>query len=1220
MKKTLLFIAFLFFGLGFGQNLNPADRDPSFNTFSLPLGNYLVENEVSKCSIAIDGKILIIEKRKLIRLNGNLLDSSFNSDNTGFNDYVSDFVEQPDGKIIVVGKFTTYNGVLASKIIRLNIDGSRDTSFNSGNTGFSFTTTVYGEVYKIALQSDGKILLTASQAGYNTYNGVIYKSFTRLNNNGTLDTSFVLDNSVAVDSFCIQNDGKILFTGGYNLKRINNNGSLDSSFNIGTTNDIVRTIVCQPDSKIIIGGSFTNYNNVTVNRLLRLNSDGTVDNSLNIGSGINFDPINGFNVYINKITIQNDGKILILGSGFSGFNGVSRNNMARINTDGSLDLNFNIGTGFSGGLYYASLLPDNKILVVGYFSYYNNQFVSNIVKLNSDGSRDLNFDNICVGFNGLNSGSGFQYDGQIKTANLQADGKLLVAGEFKAYNGVAKTKLVRLNDNGSLDDNFNYGNLLNFDPVNGGSGCVQTIATQPNGKILLGGNIVYYSPTNPHRGIVRLNNDGTKDLSFLTGTGANAGFNKTVNKIVLLTDGKIIVGGNFSNYNNSACPSIVRLNANGSLDNTFLSGHIGNSYGQPYIKDIKIQNDGKILLLGTFNQYLNSSTPNLIRLNANGSRDTTFNVSLNLQITTYGSIFLLQNGKIILSSAFTNPNASSGSIRLNIDGSLDSGFACDYDVTGIQADDKMFINAVNNGLPNPLIGQYRKINSDGIPDYTFETTPNSYAKIEVLPNGRLLAYNFAETINNVIVPNIYRGVSTRSLIRLIGQDFNFINGQNKFDNENDGCDANDFSFSNLKFNITNGLNSYDFISNISGSYTIANGDGNYSVTPIIENPNYFNVSPASISVNFPAQTSPVIQNFCITPNGVHPDLEVTLLPLNVARPGFQSKYKLIYKNKGNQLQSGTINFNFNDAVLNFVSASTTVSSQTLNNLNWSFTNLNPFETKEIVITLNVNSPTATPPVNSGFVLNYTTAISSTQTDEIPSDNTFVYNQTVVNSLDPNDKTCLEGATIATTKVGDYVHYMIRFENTGTYNAQNITVKDVIDTTKFDINSIVPTSGSGLFITRVLEGNRIEFYFENINLPFATGTNKGFVAFKIKTKATLVAGDTFSNSAGIYFDYNSAITTNTTLTTVANPLKNEDFAFENYFALYPNPVSDLLNIDAKNDIAVSSINIFNTLGQLVLVIPNARETQSVDVSTLKSGNYFIKIISDKGTSTTKFIKM
>ena len=82
---------------------------------------------------------------------------------------------------------------------------------------------------------------------------------------------------------------------------------------------------------------------------------------------------------------------------------------------------------------------------------------------------------------------------------------------------------------------------------------------------------------------------------------------------------------------------------------------------------------------------------------------------------------------------------------------------------------------------------------------------------------------------------------------------------------------------------------------------------------------------------------------------------------------------------------------------------------------------------------------------------------------------------------------------------------------------------------------------------------------------------------------------------------------------------QDFVFSNYFSVYPNPVHDVLTISAKESIEVSSINICNTLGQVVLVIPNAQNTKTVDVSSLTSGNYFIKINSDKRTSNTKFIK-
>ena len=451
-----------------------------------------------------------------------------------------------------------------------------------------------------------------------------------------------------------------------------------------------------------------------------------------------------------------------------------------------------------------------------------------------------------------------------------------------------------------------------------------------------------------------------------------------------------------------------------------------------------------------------------------------------------------------------------------------------------------------------------------------------------------------------------------------GGTYYTIQGNNRLDINNNGCDINDVAYTTLKFNMTDGTNSGSFISNTIGSYSIPVIAGTHTITPIIENPTYFNISPTTVNVTFPTQTSPFTQDFCVTANGVHTDLEVTLLPINAARPGFDAIYKLIYKNKGNTTQSGNVNLTFNDSVLDLVSANPVTTSQSLNNLTWAFTNLQPFQTREITFTLNVNSPMETPAVNSGDILNYSATITSPAVDVLPNDNTFAYNQTVVNSYDPNDKTCLEGNTIPPSKVGEYVHYMIRFENNGTANAQNVVIKDMIDLAKFDINTLVPIKGSHDFVTNITAGNKVEFIFQNINLPFADATNDGFVAFKIKTKSTLVLGNTFSNSASIYFDYNFPIVTNTATTTIA-VLSKQDFEFTNFFTVYPNPVSDVLNITKKEAIEVTSINIYNTLGQLVLVIPNAQNTNAVDVSSLTMGNYFIKINSDKGTSNTKFIK-
>ncbi|MBC7524229.1 MAG: leucine-rich repeat domain-containing protein, partial [Flavobacterium sp.] len=141
-----------------------------------------------------------------------------------------------------------------------------------------------------------------------------------------------------------------------------------------------------------------------------------------------------------------------------------------------------------------------------------------------------------------------------------------------------------------------------------------------------------------------------------------------------------------------------------------------------------------------------------------------------------------------------------------------------------------------------------------------------------------------------------------------------IQGTSKIDSNEDGCGAADSNYFNLKFNITNGINTGSLISNVSGNYSIPVQSGTHTITPQFENPAYFTVSPTSATVTFPAATSPFTQNFCITPNGVHHDLEVVVIPLEPARPGFDTFYKIKYKNKGNYNETATVNFNYNEAI------------------------------------------------------------------------------------------------------------------------------------------------------------------------------------------------------------------------------------------------------------------------------------------------------------------
>lgn len=451
-----------------------------------------------------------------------------------------------------------------------------------------------------------------------------------------------------------------------------------------------------------------------------------------------------------------------------------------------------------------------------------------------------------------------------------------------------------------------------------------------------------------------------------------------------------------------------------------------------------------------------------------------------------------------------------------------------------------------------------------------------------------------------------------------GGTYYTVNGVAHFDSDANGCDSNDQTIPFQKFQITNGSESQIIAANNLGDYVINVGAGLHTITPIIENPEYYSVSPSTVTFNFPTDASPTDQLFCVSAANVHRDLEVELLPASDLRPGFDSNYKIVYKNKGTHPQSGTIGFAFDDMVMDLVSASPAISSQVTNMLTWNFTDLLPFETRTIVVTLNANSPTETPALNGGDVLQFTASIVSDEVDETPDDNTFTLQQTVVNSFDPNDKTCLEGATITPEMVGKYIHYLIRFENTGTANAENIVVKDMIDTTKFDVSSLIPLDGSHEFVTRI-NGNKVEFIFENINLPFDDTNNDGYVSFKIKTNPTLVLGDTFSNTASIYFDYNFPIVTEPAATAIT-ALAKQDFVFDSYFRIYPNPADDVLKIESTQNIEVQSISIYNTLGQLILVVPDAKTTKVVDVSGLPAGNYFIRVQSDKGASSAKFIKI
>ena len=460
------------------------------------------------------------------------------------------------------------------------------------------------------------------------------------------------------------------------------------------------------------------------------------------------------------------------------------------------------------------------------------------------------------------------------------------------------------------------------------------------------------------------------------------------------------------------------------------------------------------------------------------------------------------------------------------------------------------------------------------------------------------------------------GVQANSYCSFVpGGNFNSIVGTVRFDENNNGCDINDFKPPFVKLNFAVGSTTQSIFTSANEDYSYFAVAGNYTVTPEIENSSNFIISPANAAVSF-ASASGLIEtrNFCITPNGIHPDIEIAIAPIVPARPGFPTTYEVVYKNIGNQTlnQQYGISFVYNQNLMSFTSSNPAPGTQNAGVLNWSVNNLRPFESKSIYVTMIVNAPTATNPVNIGDILTLTANAIPATGETNTQNNIFQFNQTVVGSYDPNDKQCIEGDILPPVKIGEYLHYLIRFENTGNYYAENIVVKDVIDATKFDVSSLQIMSSSHPVEARVL-GNNAEFIFQNINL---NSGGHGNILLKLKTKSNLAVGTTVSNKADIYFDYNYPIVTNFANTTfqVLSVPENE---LDQSVSIYPNPTSDLVSVKANS--VIRSIQVYDLQGRIVLTKLLSEENASVDFTTYASGIYYLKIDTEKGSKTEKLVK-
>ena len=358
-----------------------------------------------------------------------LVDPTFDPGTGPTNGIVETVLPQPDGKVLVCGNFTAFNGVSQGYIARLNNDGSVDPSFHAG-PGYW--------VRHMALQSDGKIVVGGF---FTNVEGQPRNRVARLNSDGSLDSSFdpglgaekkIVEGDPTdpfVFAVAVQPDGRIVIAGNFltyngvprrGIARLNSDGSLDTSFNIGAGFDSWgRFLLLLPNDQILATGWMTHYDNQLFNRMVRLNSDGTAEKS--------FNPFFGDKTAVYGAVLLPNGQFIVGGHSVND-QGLFHREFERLNQDGSVDTNYAANANEKVESIY--LQPDGKIIIGGYFSFVNGTSRNGLARINPDGSLDDNFQ--------------ADTDNFVWTVRGQADGKVLVCGGFTTVGGVSRPGVARL--------------------------------------------------------------------------------------------------------------------------------------------------------------------------------------------------------------------------------------------------------------------------------------------------------------------------------------------------------------------------------------------------------------------------------------------------------------------------------------------------------------------------------------------------------------------------------------------------------------------------------------------------------------------------------------------------------------------------------------------------------------------------------------------------------
>ena len=786
-----------------GQNRNQIGRVNSDGSLDVSF-NPGVNGTVQCLGIQTDGKILVggffttLGGQACTNLGRLNVDGSF--DNTfsgaGINGTVYAIELQTDGAIVIGGNFSTAGGQSHTRLARLNTNGLVDATFNG---------SADGTVDCVSIQADGRMVIGGN---FGNLSGQPRSRIGRLNSDGSIDADFNPGASSFVLSLAVQADGAIVVGGDFTtlggaprmyIGRLLADGTVDPSFDPGADWDVYG-LGLQTDGKVLAAGFFGTLGGGTRNYLGRLNATTSPSESLTVSGSLITWMRGGSEPEVSRTTFEattngNDWQLLGTGTRIDGgwqLNGALPPVGAIIRARGYVGQGYHDG---SGGIVESitgppliTTQPSSQTNVIGTTATFSilatnlpgtpisYQWYKNGTNLNNGGSisgatdATLVLTNLTTNDVGAFSVVVTSSEGSVTSAvaNLtivgvvdsfnptadalvqcmavQTDGKILIGGSFGQIGAQPRSRIARLNVDGTLDTNFNPGAS---GQVNGASSSVNALAIQPDGKILVGGTFSTLGGqicTN----LGRLNPDGTMDTNF--NPVADGPF---VNCLGLQPDGKIVVGGWFTKLAGTSCSCIGRLNTNGTFDTQFV-GTANN-----WLYSVAIQPDGKILAGGVFSTLDGQTRNNIGRFNSDGTLDTSFNPGANSDVYC---LALQADGKILVGGFF---GTLGGSSRINIGrltstGTVDS-FNPGANVFGyvlslaIQTDGKIVIGGSFTNLAGQTRRSLGRLNPDGTLDGNFNPgTDNSVHSLAISPDGSVLVGGNFATLGGQSRPGIGR--------------------------------------------------------------------------------------------------------------------------------------------------------------------------------------------------------------------------------------------------------------------------------------------------------------------------------------------------------------------------------------------------------------------------------------------------------------------------------